>query len=290
MNDIIHVEIQTKQPVVAATLAELRYLVYQGMTGDAGQSAYALAVELGFEGTEEDWLDSLKGDPGQTLGWDVTDDGEGNVAMVYPDDALDGLFAVQYQTEQSLTYAQQARARANIGAASIAAADSSAEQIDKNGAYLQALRRKLLGMTSVLRTAYNTRETVSNIELRADDIESRVGDLEGLLDGSGFKLALADDANDVIASGSVCFARYDGNTANTPYRQGISTWQRGMIMSFSNNNVWQLAAPIGSAAVFVRSGAYSAGTGTVTFGAWVRLLTSQDYTALDQRIAALEGS
>ena len=32
--------------------------------GTAGKSAYEVAVENGFEGTEEEWLDSLKGDTG----------------------------------------------------------------------------------------------------------------------------------------------------------------------------------------------------------------------------------
>lgn len=31
-------------------------------TGANGKSAYELAVEYGFEGTEEEWLESLKGD------------------------------------------------------------------------------------------------------------------------------------------------------------------------------------------------------------------------------------
>lgn len=48
-------------PVLAASLSELRYLVFQGM---AGASAYELAVELGFEGTEAEWLSSLKGESG----------------------------------------------------------------------------------------------------------------------------------------------------------------------------------------------------------------------------------
>ena len=30
-----------------------------------GKSAYQIAVENGFEGTEEEWLASLKGEPGQ---------------------------------------------------------------------------------------------------------------------------------------------------------------------------------------------------------------------------------
>lgn len=36
----------------------------QGRQGPQGDSAYQVAVEEGFEGTEEEWLASLKGDPG----------------------------------------------------------------------------------------------------------------------------------------------------------------------------------------------------------------------------------
>ena len=60
--------IETGRPVIAANLEELRYLVFHGMTGDAGQSAYDLAVELGFEGTEAQWLASLKGADGKNYG------------------------------------------------------------------------------------------------------------------------------------------------------------------------------------------------------------------------------
>ena len=56
--------ITTEEPEVAATLDELRYLVFQGMKGETGDSAYEEAVKLGFEGTEEEWLASLKGDTG----------------------------------------------------------------------------------------------------------------------------------------------------------------------------------------------------------------------------------
>lgn len=35
-----------------------------GGGGGAGASAYDIAVENGFEGTEEEWLESLKGEPG----------------------------------------------------------------------------------------------------------------------------------------------------------------------------------------------------------------------------------
>ena len=36
----------------------------QGEPGDTGLSAYEVALENGFEGTEQEWLDSLKGEPG----------------------------------------------------------------------------------------------------------------------------------------------------------------------------------------------------------------------------------
>lgn len=38
----------------------------RGYTGPAGQSAYEIAVKDGFDGDEHDWLESLKGDKGDT--------------------------------------------------------------------------------------------------------------------------------------------------------------------------------------------------------------------------------
>ena len=35
--------------------------------GQDGKSAYEIAVENGFEGTEQAWLESLKGEPGEAL-------------------------------------------------------------------------------------------------------------------------------------------------------------------------------------------------------------------------------
>lgn len=37
----------------------------QGVPGEDGKSAYQIAVENGFEGTEEEWLESLQGPPGK---------------------------------------------------------------------------------------------------------------------------------------------------------------------------------------------------------------------------------
>ena len=61
-------------------------------------SAYAIAVKNGFEGTEKEWLESLKGDKGDK--GDKGEPAEGSVLY----------------TKQNLTAEQKAQARDNIGA------------------------------------------------------------------------------------------------------------------------------------------------------------------------------
>lgn len=138
MADTIQVEISSEQPAVAASLSELRYLVFQGMIGPDGKSAYELAVELGFEGSEEDWIASLKGERGETLGWDVTDDGAGNVEMTYPDGVINSQKSVLFE-EQTLTTAQKAQARENIGAASATDVDDLTDTVGEHNAEIIAL-------------------------------------------------------------------------------------------------------------------------------------------------------
>src|SRR5690625_1562430 len=41
------------------------YFISGGGAGEPGKSAYEIAVENGFEGDEQAWLDSLKGERGQ---------------------------------------------------------------------------------------------------------------------------------------------------------------------------------------------------------------------------------
>lgn len=40
-------------------------LEVDGTPGKDGKSAYEVAVDEGFKGTEEEWLESLKGEPGE---------------------------------------------------------------------------------------------------------------------------------------------------------------------------------------------------------------------------------
>ena len=81
--------------------------------GQDGKSAYQLAVDAGFEGTETQWLESLKGAPGDTTAADTAAE-EAKKAALEAQKAAET--AVLY-TEQNLTDSQQERARANIGAA-----------------------------------------------------------------------------------------------------------------------------------------------------------------------------
>ena len=90
----ISVDIESKRPVIAANLEELRYLVFQGMTGDTGQSAYELAVELGFAGTEQDWINSLHGANG-TDGKDGKDGADGKNYGIVVDGSTDNVLELK---------------------------------------------------------------------------------------------------------------------------------------------------------------------------------------------------
>ena len=61
-------------------LGEGNISIPKGEDGDDGKSAYEIAVDNGFEGTEEEWLASLKGAKGDT--GNVQVDGNGNVLIV----------------------------------------------------------------------------------------------------------------------------------------------------------------------------------------------------------------
>ena len=52
-------------PSATATIVnKLLQLAFYNLKGDPGQSAYALAVALGYTGTEEEWIESIHGAPG----------------------------------------------------------------------------------------------------------------------------------------------------------------------------------------------------------------------------------
>ena len=60
---------------IAALLVCVCFFVFAACTGEQGKSAYEVAVENGYTGTETEWLESLKGEKG-----DASDDGMNDVA------------------------------------------------------------------------------------------------------------------------------------------------------------------------------------------------------------------
>ena len=91
----------------------------QGPPGEDGKSAYEIAVDNGFEGDEQEWLNSLKGAPGSS--GEPGKDGYSPIKGTdywTPEDQqtiIDEFKAVSYQ-EQNLTKKEQLQACVNINA------------------------------------------------------------------------------------------------------------------------------------------------------------------------------
>ena len=95
--------------------------------GQDGKSAYQLAVDAGFDGTETQWLESLKGAPGDTTAADAAaaaarksaEDAQKNAtaAQAAAQEAQEAAETAVLYTAQNLTGSQQEQARTNINAA-----------------------------------------------------------------------------------------------------------------------------------------------------------------------------
>lgn len=112
----------------AKTLKKLEDGIASGdFRGKDGKSAYQLAVDAGFDGTETQWLESLKGAPGDTTAADAAaaaaqksaEDAQKNAtaAQAAAQEAQNAAETAVLYTEQNLTDSQQEQARLNIGAA-----------------------------------------------------------------------------------------------------------------------------------------------------------------------------
>lgn len=121
--------------------------------GDPGKSAYEIAVDNGFEGTEAEWLESLhgkNGDNGKTPKkgtdyWTPADKAE------IVEELTEQTAPVSYN-EQSLTESQKAQTRKNIGAVSFEETTSRniADVTWVNGQFRDGV---FVGMTSGLNNA-----------------------------------------------------------------------------------------------------------------------------------------
>ena len=76
------------------------YYIAGGGVGEPGKSAYEIAVEHGFEGSEEEWLASLKGEQGPP-GERGTDgqDGRGITNITYDSETSEFVFHMTDDTE-----------------------------------------------------------------------------------------------------------------------------------------------------------------------------------------------
>lgn len=112
----------------AKTLKKLEDEIASGnFHGQNGKSAYQLAVDAGFDGTETQWLESLKGAPGDTTAADAAaaaaqesaEDAQKNAtaAQAAAQKAQKAVEAAVLYTEQHPTDSQQEQARSNINAA-----------------------------------------------------------------------------------------------------------------------------------------------------------------------------
>ena len=112
----------------AKTLKKLEDGIASGdFRGQDGKSAYQLAVDAGFDGTETQWLESLKGAPGDTTAADAAaaaaqksaEDAQKNAtaAQTAAQEAQEAAETAVLYTEQNLTGSQQEQARSNINAA-----------------------------------------------------------------------------------------------------------------------------------------------------------------------------
>lgn len=71
-----------------------------GQEGPKGDSAYEVAVSNGFEGTEQQWVDSLKGDKGESFTYeDFTSEQLESLKGQDGDDGTDGVSVVDASSD-----------------------------------------------------------------------------------------------------------------------------------------------------------------------------------------------
>ena len=240
MTDNITVNIDAAEPEVAAALDELRFLVFQGKKGDTGDSAYDEAVELGFDGTEAEWIASLKGAPGDpgTPGVSPTvtvASIEGGHRVTITDaehpsgqtfDVMDGegggvTNAVLY-TPQSLTDSQKAQARTNVGAGTYSKPASGIPASD-----LASAVQTSLGKAD---TALQTHQSLAAYRTASAQDKIDAGKLDTT--GNAYRTASIPMGRlDATSTATVMTATVDGITE---LRDGVCVWlQNGVVTSAS---------------------------------------------------------
>ncbi len=86
------------QTIAAADIAEMNVsidAIAQGKKGDDGASAYEIAVQNGYTGTEQEWLTSLQGTPGKSAYQVAVDNGYAGTEQEWLDE-MTGIVSVEF--------------------------------------------------------------------------------------------------------------------------------------------------------------------------------------------------
>lgn len=87
-------EIESKDEftLLESKIAEVNKIIAEGIETSQGKSAYEIAVENGFEGTEAEWLESLKGDKGDD--YILTDTDKSEIANIVINEVDNSVMAI----------------------------------------------------------------------------------------------------------------------------------------------------------------------------------------------------
>lgn len=91
----VEIESTDEFTILEKTIAEVRKIVEEGLEFSTGKSAYEVAVDNGFEGSEDEWLESLKGENGKDgIGISKSEIIDGELVLTFSDNTVNNLGVV----------------------------------------------------------------------------------------------------------------------------------------------------------------------------------------------------
>ena len=261
----------------------------QGIQGNPGKSAYEVAIENGFTGTEQEWLDSLKGEDGAGISILGSYDSiealkaahpTGNIGDAY---LVNGNLYVWSETGSDWINSGNIQGPPGKDGASTA---SEVSAVDTNGILgniglttnLQVIidevtkrvLNEVLYKTDIVQTENTATDKVpssaylkqalgtinSNLDSKAnaDTVSGLSADLNNVKESlNPLKTSLVGDINNNTA-GVVNIVAWDSNTASTPKSTGNTAYGNGFCLTYSLGDQWlcQLAMAVGDPNLYTR--------------------------------------
>ena len=275
----------------------------QGIQGNPGKSAYEVAIENGFTGTEQEWLDSLKGEDGAGISILGSYDSiealkaahpTGNIGDAY---LVNGNLYVWSETGSDWINSGNIQGPPGKDGASTA---SEVSAVDTNGILgniglttnLQVIidevtkrvLNEVLYKTDIVQTENTATDKVpssaylkqalgtinSNLgsKANADTVSGLSADLNNVKESlSPLKTNLVGDINNNTV-GVVNIVAWDSNTTSTPKSTGNTGYGNGFCLTYSLGDQWlcQLAMAVGDSHLFTRHRRESIWSGWTTIG------------------------